>query len=83
MKYIQKKLLDELIAANREYWRGGSSTTRCANAANAIEKATNINFCSIWDFISAIICTHGIFPKADNKTIYTALKVLGWEVIDE
>ena len=83
MKKISKKLLDELIEANREYWHVGNDGARCSNAANAIERATNISFYRSWDFVSSINSPCGFCPEADNETIYTALKVIGWEVVDE
>jgi hypothetical protein len=84
MKKIPKKLIDEQIEATRLYWNGSSriALDQMRDSAFKIEKSYGIDFIAVWDFISAILKPHGIYPDAENDEIYCALRCLGWDTVE-
>lgn len=85
MKQIPKKLLDSLIYLYRNYWKTGDEEIlpgiHCV--ALKIDEETKLSWTAINDFVNAVVKHRGLLPNADNETIYEALKVFGWEVVDE
>lgn len=86
MKKIPKKLLDELIESSRSYWRATfvdeESCQKAQEIAYKIENQCGLNWLAIKDFVDSILTDNGIVPDAENDEIYSALRVLGWEAID-
>lgn len=85
MKKIQKKQLDSLIYLCRRYWHEHDKevlTARIAQA-QAIEKESDISWSAVLDFVDAIVMTKGINFDADNRTIYMAFQLFGWDVVAE
>lgn len=85
MKQIPKKLLDGLIYLKRMYWKDGEVELLPGIMALTKElgKDSNLEWLAIGDFLSGILMNNGLLPNADNETIYEALKLFGWEVVDE
>lgn len=81
MKNMPKNLLDELIEAERAFWYSGADNIdRIKAAAFKIQEETELCFTAPWDIVNQIIRPSGFCPGADNETIYSVLRVLGWVV---
>lgn len=88
MNKIPKKLLDELIEVNREYWNSENTNHKALDKriaiAKKIEKKTGLDWLAIANFLDAILMSDGLEPDAENDEIYCALHCLGWmEVADK
>ena len=88
MKKIPKKQFDEIIDLTRQYWDaapedGLQTVPTRINAAMELEKKIGVMWIAITDLLSAIIGHRGFCPDAKNDEIYSVLRILGWEVVDE
>ena len=86
MKQISKKNLDSLIHLERQIWETSDEQAIKARyvPAKAIDEESNIDWLAICDFVGSIVKKYrGISPGADNETIYKALNVFGWEVVED
>lgn len=85
MKKISKNKLDSLIEVKREYWKyGGLQWIDIAieiskNISNDIY-GDEYNWHGICNFVDGIVTC--IAPDADNQTIYNALQLFGWDVVE-
>jgi hypothetical protein len=87
MKIIDKKLLDELIRLTKKYWETGDVDWIDARIEKAKRLSDQIfnnthSWLALSDFISGVVRTRGLKPKAENGDIYSALAVLGYEVAE-
>ena len=84
MKQIPKKPLDEIIEVCRQYWETGNRRLvfpmhdKSLTLGNAIGLGDFI----LSDFISVIVKAYGLCPDAENEKIYSALRALGWDIVE-
>lgn len=85
MKKIPKKLMDSLIHVHRLYWKDGDREliTAMHSLCFEIQRWCGLDWLSVHNFVSSIVQQCGLSPNADNETIYEALKLFGWEIVDE
>ena len=90
MKKMPKKLLDAYIEASRAFWNGYMDSDyeqeermhTKMKASFALERAVNVDWLSIQNFIDGILGIKGICPDAENDEIYCALRCLGWDIVE-
>ena len=84
MKKLNKRVLDELIEVERNYWGMGLNDKELdRQARKAIDTAMDLECgwsCAV-NLTTSII--GGFNRDASNEDIYNILKILGWEVTDE
>lgn len=85
MKKIPKKLLDDCIEACRAFWGSGNKCLLFPmhEKAETLGKAIGLDGFVVSDFISCIAKGWGFCPDAENEKIYSVLRVLGWEVVND
>ena len=85
MKSIYKKDLDSLIYLCRQYWFTSNAELLPARTALGmkIESDCGLNWMSSIGFIDSIIQYGGLDSNADNRTIYMAFQLFGWDVVSE
>ncbi len=88
MKQIPKKTFDALLTITRKYWKlsnnDKSDLLECRHAlGEVLAKEVGFDWIAILDFTSSILQYHGLNPNASNSTIYSALNVLGYEVVGD
>ena len=85
MKTISKKMLDKLIAKERKFWKVGGENNFDSRyeLARTMEAKTGLSAFAIIDLLGGIVSLRGFAPDAENNTIYSVLRILGWEVTDE
>lgn len=83
MKKIEKSLLDSLLEVARLYWNREYTNTYHAviGVSKMIQESCGLPWSVIECFSAAAVRSDGF--NADNDTIYAALKLFGWEVVDE
>lgn len=91
MRRLPKKELDGIIEAKRAYWAQDVQTdaeretllNAMAESRRAMDaKVPDMGY-TLQQFLSGILGGWGLAQDATNKEIYTILKLLGWEVIEE
>jgi hypothetical protein len=84
MKKISKMKIDSLVYVTSSYWATGDK--RLLNARMAIVKMiqeeSGITWGAILNFVDGILMCDGLAPEADNQTIYNALQLFGWDVVE-
>lgn len=84
MKKMPKKLFDEILDLSREYWENGGEEIlkKRIHISLSVEKITGVDWLHILDFVNSIVASRGLLPDAENDEIYSALRIIGWEVKD-
>lgn len=85
MKKMPKKQFDEIVDLSRAYWESGEEEilTERIHLAQKLEKIIGVDWLSILDFVDSIVRNRGFFHDAENDEIYCALRVIGWEVVED
>lgn len=86
MKQIPKKPLDEIIEVCRRYWNSEVADSKALDKrikiAQKIEKRTGLDWLALANFIDAVLMGDGLEPNAENEKIYSALRALGWDIVE-
>lgn len=85
MKKMPKKQFDEIVDLSRAYWEsGGEEILReRIHLSQAVEKITGVDWLHVLDFVDSLVGGRGLLPDAENDEIYSALRVIGWEVVED
>lgn len=85
MKKINKQDLDSLIYLIRQYWATSNKELLPARSALGmkIESDCGLNWLASIHFVDGIVKYGGLDSNADNRTIYMAFQLFGWDVVDE
>ena len=86
MKRIAKQPFDRLVELTHEFRKTSKESILRYRIDKAIElvEATGdkeLTWCSLLNFIDGIL--FGVCEDATNDEIYSAMRVLGWEVVDD
>lgn len=91
MRRLPKKELDGMIEAKRAYWAKDMQSVEeheplldaMVESRRAMDvKVPNVGY-TLQQFLSGILGGWGLAQGATNEEIYTILKLLGWEIIEE
>jgi hypothetical protein len=85
MKKMPKKQFNEIVALSRAYWESGEEEILRERIllSQAVEKITGVDWLHILDFVDSLVASRGLLPDAENDEIYSALRVIGWEVVED
>lgn len=84
MKKISKMKIDSIVYVTSSYWSTGDQRLLKARLAIAkmIQEESEISWGAILNLVDGILMCDGFAPEADNQTIYNALQLLGWDVVE-
>ena len=85
MKKMPKKQFDKILDLSRAYWESGEKEilTERIHLAIELEKNIGVDWINVLDFVNSIVASRGLLPDAENDEIYSALRVIGWEVTED
>ena len=85
MKKIPKKKLDEIIDLTRQYWESGNSELLQERIDKAMDLRadTSLDWYACVNLMDGILQPNGFLSHAENDEIYSVLRILGWEAVDE
>lgn len=83
MKKIPKITFDALLKTIKSYWKTGDRELLEIKTvlAEKLQMETGVDWLAFCSFADSIFQYRGLNPNTSYKTIYEALKVLGYEVV--
>ena len=84
-KAIDKEKFDSLLSLTRKYWETGERELITAKIVlcQSLQEDTGVNWSAFLEITDCVLQHGGFKTKANNDTIYSVLRLLGYEVVTD